>query len=251
MCTVTSHLLDGRLLLTMNRDEYRSRAPERPPEIHEGADGGPAWVGPLDEQSGGTWIGANSAGVMACLLNIYEADEDGPPPAAGRASRGDIIPRLLSAGSAEQANRWLLEELAPADYAPFRLLVGSGDGRTVHTSRGDGTIDSASLVEGWHLLSSSSWNAPVVLTWRGEQFEQWVADGAIVAGELPTYHLLQPDGLADRSPLMTRELTVTRSITQIALDGVSGKTICRYWPDPTIDTLGRPPHTAIRLSHTP
>jgi hypothetical protein len=250
MCTVTSHLLGRRLLLTMNRDEYRSRAAEHPPVIHKGADGSLGWIGPCDGQSGGTWIGANSAGVMACILNVYEADEAAPPAADDRPSRGKIIPDLLAIGLLERIDSWLLKEFTAADYAPFRLLIANSDRRTVYTWRGHGQIDKADLPEGWQVLTSSSWNGDGVVPWREERFRQWVADGAIIAGELPTYHLLQPEGLADHAPLMARELTTTRSITQIALDGVGGKTICRYWPDPTIDTLGQPPHTAIRLDHS-
>jgi len=250
MCTVTSHLGGGRLLLTMNRDEYRSRDPEVPPAVHDGLGDGPTWAAPLDSQSGGTWIGANAAGVVACILNIYTDHEDVPPAPAGRPSRGDIIPRLLSAGSADDVREWLLTEFAPADYAPFQVLIADGSGRTTHTWSGDGSVDSIGLPDGWQLMSSSSWNADEVLPWRRDRFEEWVADGAMIARELPTYHLLQPEGLADRAPLMSRERTSTRSITQIALDGVGGKTIVRYWPDPTVDTLGQPPHTALRLAHT-
>ena len=251
MCTVTSHLIGGRLLLTMNRDEYRSRAPEGPPAIHRGDDGKAAWVGPSDGQSGGTWIGASDTGIVACLLNIYDADETAPPASTDRPSRGDIIPRLLAAGPADRAVNWLLEKFAPADYAPFRLLIGRVDSRTIYTWPGSGRIEADDVPDGWSLLTSSSWNAAEVAAWRREQFEGWVTDGAIIAGELPTYHLLQPEGLADRSPLMARELTATRSITQVALDGPGGKTIVRYWPEPSTETLGQPPHTAVRLNHLP
>ena len=247
MCTVTSHLFGGRLLLTMNRDEYRSRAPERPPVV---VDGDPQWVGPLDGQSGGTWIGASAAGVVACLLNIYTADEDGPPTSADLTSRGDIIPALLAKGPMAQVDEWLLAGLTPADYAPFRLLVADSASRAVYTWSGSGCLGKTDVAEGWHLLSSSSWHGDEVLAWRREKFDQWVADGALIAGELPTYHLLQPDGLADRSPLMARELAATLSITQIALDGPGAKTIIRYWPEPTADTLGRPAQTSLRLPHT-
>lgn len=68
MCTVTVHRSANRLLVTMNRDEARDRAPEVPPAIHHNDVN---WLAPSDSARGGTWIGVNDRGVVACLLNGY------------------------------------------------------------------------------------------------------------------------------------------------------------------------------------
>jgi hypothetical protein len=77
---------------------------------------------PIDPVSGGTWIGANDAGLVCTLLNVY----DGLPiGAAAPVSRGTIIPPLLGCSSIDQAfDR--CRELRPQAFLPFRLLITSG-----------------------------------------------------------------------------------------------------------------------------
>ncbi len=78
---------------------------------------------PIDPESGGTWIGMNSAGLVVCLLNATL-----PPGAAERdlpacvLSRGEIVPSLLNADDLESA---VLAAMAlnPTSYPPFRLLI--------------------------------------------------------------------------------------------------------------------------------
>ena len=80
MCTLTVSRDAERLRVTMNRDEARSRAEEHPPtRTAEG--GSPPILCPRDGQRGGTWIGVNGAGLVGCLLNLYEAENPDAPPA--------------------------------------------------------------------------------------------------------------------------------------------------------------------------
>jgi len=105
-----------RLRVACNRDELLTRAAARPPAMF-GV--GNAWaVMPIDPDSGGTWIGANDAGLVCVLLNASGAV---PVPAAAL-SRGTIIPPLLGCRDLDavltEAKRLSIER-----YRPFRLLV--------------------------------------------------------------------------------------------------------------------------------
>jgi uncharacterized protein with NRDE domain len=95
MCTVTVLRSPERLLLTMNRDERRTRGEELAPR-KAGGGSSPAWIGPADGAKGGTWFGANDRGIMACLLNATAGTPARPrrsaeprrhhPPPAGEPS---------------------------------------------------------------------------------------------------------------------------------------------------------------------
>lgn len=128
MCTVTVIAGDGRagtgesaplVRLVCNRDERRSRRLSTRPIITRA--GARRVVMPIDPASGGTWLGVNDAGIVACLLNINPAPCD-PAHAAGRRSRGEIVPTVLAFDTVEAA----VESLAAfdaRDYPPFRLIV--------------------------------------------------------------------------------------------------------------------------------
>ncbi len=109
--------LGASVRLGCNRDELRARPKATPPV--ERRFGDRRALLPIDVQSGGTWLAVNDAGLMMALLNRYP---DSVPAPSGPASRGEIIPALLSHASAaeavEAAARMELER-----YAPFRLLV--------------------------------------------------------------------------------------------------------------------------------
>jgi uncharacterized protein with NRDE domain len=139
MCTVTvlpeallSNLRRGndarlRLRVACNRDESITRAPALPPVTQR--IGKRTGVMPVDPDSGGTWIGANDAGIVYVLLNLYS----GSPSTVAPRSRGTIIPPLLGCDSVDAALRHVLE-LSADDYSPFRLLI----------------LDRRTLVECWN-----------------------------------------------------------------------------------------------------
>src|SRR5688572_1645947 len=127
MCTVTvlpeaalstARLRDSelRLRVSCNRDELLVRAAARPPTTLRV--GNSRAVMPIDPESGGTWIGANDAGLVCVLLNVSGAAS---VPAAAL-SRGTIIPPLLGCRGLDAV---LMEarRLSPERYRPFRLLV--------------------------------------------------------------------------------------------------------------------------------
>src|SRR5262249_53561059 len=105
---------------------------------------------PVDPLSGGTWIGANDAGLAVALINRY--------PVLKRAAlgvsmtRGIIVPNILGAASTPAA----LERVTALDltrFDPFQLLLVQG--RSVAVVSTD--VGGVSVARGWL-------NTPVMVT---------------------------------------------------------------------------------------
>ncbi len=132
MCTVTVVPAWEMIRLACNRDELRSRPAALPPRIEQF--GPRRAILPVDPTSGGTWIAVNDAGLVLSLLNVNPGN--GLTSGAAPRSRGQIIPVLLHTDTPLAAALAALA-LAPAQYAPFRLvLVNQGEAIVVHS---DGT----------------------------------------------------------------------------------------------------------------
>jgi len=214
MCTVTVCREPERLLVTMNRDELRTRAPETPPEITDSADSA-AWIGPRDSERSGTWMGLNACGTVACLLNgnvpiavCMEA------MAAGAPSRGELVPQALSQGHGDAVRAWLRKGLDPTPYPPFMLVVAWRDHALAASWWGHGDLEMAALPAPWALVTSTHWKIDLVLAKRRKAFEAWCADGRPFHNELPAYHLVHDTADPTWAPLMDRGFSRTRSITQ-------------------------------------
>ena len=237
----------------MNRDEALTRAPETPPVVHD-ISGGGHWIAPHDSEQGGTWMGVNSFGVIACLLNAYLPGETlRPDPTGQYRSRGEIIPAVLECGTADAAIAYVANELNPENYPSFNLLIfAPGIGRCITWLR-QGELIWQEVDEAWTLRSSSGWDSVEVKKWREGAFEKWRTSGEEMVDHLPKFHLIQEAGHEERSPLMKRDWSETRSVTQVELDLVMGEAVLRYWPDPhpysehpdTVDTM------ACALDSTP
>lgn len=237
MCTLTVQLESGRLLATMNRDEALNRAPETPPQIHA-IPGGGQWIAPHDGEKGGTWMGASSFGVVACLLNAYLPGESLLPDKTGRyRSRGEIIPAVLECGDVDRAISWATTELDPEQYPSFNLLIfGGGIGKCLTWLR-QGELVEQDVHTEWTLRSSSGWDSTEVKAWREELFEDWKKSGQEMVDRLPKFHLIQEDGREEWSPLMKRSWSATRSVTQVEIPSAEGELALRYWSNPHPDTL--------------
>lgn len=103
------------VILGANRDEMLDR-PWKPPARHwpDRAD----VVAGLDELAGGTWMGLNDSGVVACILN--RVGSLGPAP--GKRSRGELVLEALDHGDANDAAA-ALRDIDPAAYRPFNMLI--------------------------------------------------------------------------------------------------------------------------------
>src|ERR1700741_3178665 len=88
------------IILGANRDEMLAR-PWKPPARH--------WpdraevVAGLDELAGGTWMGINDHGVVACILNRHGT----LGPMAGKRSRGELVLDALDHADARDAAKAL------------------------------------------------------------------------------------------------------------------------------------------------
>ena len=117
MCTASWLTEADRFHFLFNRDERRTRALGLPPQRQQAH--GVAYLSPIDPDSGGTWFAATERGLVLALLN---RSVDGQPPAAGRRSRGSLIPALVGARDLA-ALATLLDRMALAECAPFRLFA--------------------------------------------------------------------------------------------------------------------------------
>lgn len=225
MCTVVLRWDDSGVLAVMNRDERRDRAPEAPPRDFPGP---PRWAAPGDDERGGTWIGVNEFGVLALLLNGYvEGDFDliGRP---GIPSRGGIVPRVL-ANDAPSAAAFAETTLDPSAYPSFTLIVASSRGGREYRWRLDGSWTHRDLPRGWNLVTSSAWRTDEVCAWRSERFAEWRDSGCPCTDTIPDLNLLEVDGLAEWSPLMSRPWSATRSITRAEASRADGVAAVTYW----------------------
>ena len=227
MCTVTLFRSAERLLVTMNRDERRTRAKEREP-LPAGGRGSPRWIGPADGETGGTWFGANDRGMVGCLLNAYAP---GDLELFGRnhvPSRGAIIPELLTR-SPEEAGHWLEAAFDPRPYPSFTLLLATAETTHVYSWRLDSGVATTTLEDGWTMVTSSWWRSAEVVDWRRERFKSWCDEGAAEVNGVPSFNLLEVPDCREWSPMMTRSFSITRSLTQAELASGRSDLRIRYW----------------------
>lgn len=244
MCTLTVHRTAQEIVATMNRDETLMRGPEIPPTIQMPVDSA-RWVAPCDSDRGGTWMGANAHGVIACLLNAYLPGESLlPDPSKSRPSRGQIIPALLTHGDGPSALSWLRNSFDPTRYPSFTLIVCAPERTVCYEWLRQDTPEVTEYDEEWIIRSSSGWDSEEVRSWREDRFRRWREEGCDSVGPLPGFHILQEQDHLERSPLMRREWSATRSITQAAVSLADQRVEMLYWAEPTPDS----DEPAVRLS---
>jgi hypothetical protein len=117
MCTLSVITRGDGYNLAMNRDERIARPVSGAPQSIQ--IGNVRVLYPRDH-AGGTWIGANNAGVALALLNWNDVTSPGTPPKSAR-SRGLVIPALLVSRSVEEL-RGSIGHLNVRDLLPFRLV---------------------------------------------------------------------------------------------------------------------------------
>ncbi|UPM42496.1 NRDE family protein [Halocatena salina] len=129
------------ILLGANRDELYDR-PSHPPRI---IDRDPQVLAPIDEESGGTWIGYNENGVVAAITNGWvDADLD------GERSRGLLVRDALERQNATAACRTVERELDTRTYDAFNLLVA--DENSALLIEYDGRPSVSTLSPGVHVV---------------------------------------------------------------------------------------------------
>ena len=133
---------DTPLVVGVNRDERYDRPSSGP---HWAGD--PLNLAPRDEVAGGTWMGANLAGVWMGITNRRGAEPDDRT----RRSRGLLCLELLGAPSAD-AVVGALERLGWM-YNPFHLVCGDGEALYLVEYEA-GAVETRALGEGCHIVTN-------------------------------------------------------------------------------------------------
>jgi len=122
MCTVSIVVHPTGVRLVCNRDEKRTRARALKPRPQD-VGGGRRALFPIDPDGGGTWVGVNSGGLVAAVLNRTGQVESSSARRSCRLkSRGAIVPDILTAATIDEAiDR--VSTLSSVPFAPFRLLI--------------------------------------------------------------------------------------------------------------------------------
>jgi len=237
MCTL-SILRDAKnLTVTMNRDDAAART-ETPPSLWPAAKS--AFAAPRDMQAGGTWIGVNGHGLVACLLNRYDV----APP--GRSSRGAIVVAAMEATSVENGHA-ILAELDHQLYAPFTCVLIDRMG----ASRLDWTGAAASRTDldpiGETMLTSSSWRFDDVSAMRADLFHTLRETESDAIARIAAFHTRRDSANDAWAPMMQRPHSETKSVTQIAITDEGAE--MRYWSrEAAIARQLEAPDTVIRVS---
>ena len=207
MCTVTILKKNNELLLTMNRDELKTREEGAPVKSVKS---GIEICYPVDLKSQGTWIAISNAKVAACILNRYDDYEPESP-----VTRGEIIINLLELGELETIKKYLELDFMPEVYRPFTLLVMNLDNLYRLEWNGKKLEINKEECSRPLVFSSSSWKTEEVIAWRKEAFGKWLEDGIEFEDNIPLYHLKVINGKEAWTPLMERELVHTKNICQV------------------------------------
>ncbi|OUS18970.1 hypothetical protein A9Q97_00045 [Rhodospirillales bacterium 47_12_T64] len=118
MCTVTLLSRPGHkwpLLFAGNRDEMSNR-PWKKPARHW--DDRPDVIAGLDETAGGTWLGTNNFGLLACVLNRRGS----LGPLSDKRSRGELVLEALDHADSYDA-AMALADLNTMAYRSFNLII--------------------------------------------------------------------------------------------------------------------------------
>jgi hypothetical protein len=206
------------LRIVFNRDEEHDRPPATTVDRREHS--GVTMLMPIDPTSGGSWIGINSAGLIACLLNRRE--QGGPGPAAGSPSRGSIVPRLLAELTLDAALAEVAVVLAEP-FPPFRVLLVQGENMTlveggVSATRGTPRRDLEILPLAQPLmLTSSGLGDGLVERARRPVFERLLATDGATAEVQDRFHAQRDPRESHLAVMMSREDARTVSRTTLTI----------------------------------
>ncbi len=214
------------------RDERTTRLPGQPPSIVRRGDR--RAIAPRDGDAGGTWVGANDAGLTLGLANLYppEGVGEGTPPLPGLVTRGRIVDDLLVAGTAAEA-RDLLGAMDARVFAPFTLAVLE-PGRPAQLHRWDGVRLVTRTTAGPGLLLTSSGAGRRVEEIRRREYARLAPGSPPRAEDIEALHRSHLESLGADSFCMHREEAETASLTRV--DVGSGGIRMTYTPGPPCRT---------------
>lgn len=147
MCTLIAfHRVwgDAPLVVAANRDERYDRPATGPRWTEAGA---LRALAPRDEVAGGTWMGANVAGMWIGITNRRGLR----PPDPDRRSRGLLCLDLLGAPTAREAVAAL--ERLEEPYNPFHVVCGDGEVLALIEYE-EGRVEAQELSPGCHIVTN-------------------------------------------------------------------------------------------------
>ena len=222
MCTLSIFPIDQTLIVTMNRDEQRTRKEENNIKITNNL------CFPVDAPSQGTWVGMNDSGLVCALLNRYQDKHNPNAPT----SRGKIIPEFLQCKNIEQAE----EKIKNASFEmfnPFDFLIISAK-EFIHASwNGHALTVSKQSTDAPFFISSSSIRTDQILAYRHNIFKNFIQQNDIQKSEiLSKLHQHQELERIEDSILVERKATHTKSIVQMTVE--NNKSEMLYWTEDTL-----------------
>ena len=154
MCSVIILRRPGEpwpLVIGANRDEMKDR-PWKAPGRH--------WpdraevVAGLDQLAGGSWMGVNDHGVVACILNRFGS----LGPQDGKRSRGELVLEALEHADAAEAAR-ALGQLEPAAYRTFNLVIADNrDAFWLRNAGDNNRVERQEIPAGLHMITAHDLN---------------------------------------------------------------------------------------------
>lgn len=211
MCTLSWWQKPGCYGVFFNRDESVRRSAAQPPGICQ--EGGATYICPLDPDGGGTWIFANRAGVIGCLLNNYSV----PHKAKNPVSRGLLLKSLARYETIASAVE-TLEEVDLASYSGFHLFLFS-DTATLLCNWGGDRLSRQSESQISRPLTSSGYRYEEVAAYRREQFRLQVdPESTDYLQSLEEFHNYHDERLPAHSPLMVRSDARTVSQSRVSVE---------------------------------
>jgi len=198
---------DSRLLVIFNRDEQRSRAIAKPPE--------------LVSLGGGTWISGNEHGVVIALLNLYSVT---PDPDKIYASRGQLVKALSNKSNPDQISAKLSDLTETENYPAFSLIIWDTRALSHRLFQWDES-NLTELSQKDNFYTSSSWNTEEVQQFRRNSYQELALTKAM---SLETFMHHVPASREKWSVFMEREATQTVSSTSIK---VTNKTLSMNYYD--------------------
>jgi len=231
VCTVSWIHQDQGYSLWFNRDELRTRGPERLPSRETLA--GTVVLSPIDADAGGTWLAVNEFGLTLGLLNGSAGRES----RTDWTSRGRLVRDLADAADVEA----ILERATRTDlgaYQPF-VLVALEPGRAGSILRWNGEGLTCLSADSGAPLVSSGLDAEGARRHREALWGELVGERAHAAGieAFHASHLGAPDALP---PCLHHDLVETKSQCRVRVDGEHVELVhlagppCRTRPGPAL-----------------
>ncbi len=212
MCTVTFIPVKGKIYLTSNRDEKKTRLDAISPAVYESESG--KMLFPKDAEAGGTWIAAHENGNAIVFLNGgFKAHEPQPPY---RKSRGLILLDLIEGATpynsfiAIKLNR--IEPFTAIIWDEHHLFECRWDGEQKHTKQLDAHRP--------HIWSSVTLYDVDVSSRRNLWFENWIKKNDHPSmKEIMHFHQFTGDGDTHNDLRMNRHGKLfTVSVTSLLIN---------------------------------